>query len=157
MQFRILLTCLLFAGLTSTAQSYFPFDTSDSTVFIVDSVETSTGMNGLSPDKIAMINVVKGKKLQAKYGDRAANGVIYIETKPFARQRYMKMFAEVSPDYAAALKQYGSDSSFVYVLDGSPLTNSVEPLLAAVERKNIDNIKVKKTADKKVEILIQSK
>jgi len=156
MQFRLILTCLLFAGFTSSAQTNLPFDTQDSTLFILDSVETSSGMNGLSPDRIAMINVVKGKKLQERFGPRAANGVIYIETKPFARQRYTKMFAEVSPDYATALKQYGSDSSFSYVLYGSELTNSVEPMLAAVERKDIDKIIVKK-AGKEVKVLIEAK
>ncbi|SFD50679.1 hypothetical protein SAMN05518672_102224 [Chitinophaga sp. CF118] len=146
MQFRIIFSCFILAVFTCSAQDgqgYLTMNPSqDSTLFFLDSVETDGGMAGLSPDRIALINVVKGKKLQERYGARAANGVIYIETKPFARKRYNKMFGELSPAYAATLKQYGSDSSFQYILDGALLTNSIEPMLAALERKNIADITI---------------
>jgi TonB-dependent SusC/RagA subfamily outer membrane receptor len=138
MQFRIILTCLLLGSVACAAQDLY----ADEPIYFVDSVRTETGMNGLNPENIGMISVVKGKKLEALYGSRAANGVIYIETKPFAHERYKKMFSEMAPGYAAALKQYGSDSSFQYILDGVLLKDPVDPMLTALEKKAIADITV---------------
>jgi hypothetical protein len=175
MQFRIILSCLLLGSISCLGQdvpripgpSVRSINTSDSTLFYIDSVETTNNaMGGLSPDKIAMINVVKFKNVPEKYASRGISGVVYIETKPFARIRYTKMFSELSPAYAAALKKYGTDTSFQYILDGSVLTNSVEPLLAALERKGIADIAIidpkqlkqqYKVSDMKVGVVIRSK
>lgn len=172
MQFRIILTCLLFwsiacAAQDSTKYTFVPTDSSETPIYFVDSVQTdATGMNGLNPENIGMISVVKGKKLEALYGPRAVNGVIYIETKLFAHERYKKMFSELSPAYATALKQYGSDSSFQYILDGVLLKNVMDPMLTALERKNIVDITVisqrilriqYKIKDKQAGVIIRSK
>lgn len=119
-----------------------PFPAQEDPLFFVDSVESTQGMAGLSPDKIALINVVKGAGLEARYGPRAASGVIYIETKPFAHRRYNNMFSELSPAYAQTLKQFGSDSSFQYIMDSTVLTDNIESMLAALERKNIAGIDI---------------
>jgi hypothetical protein len=147
MQFRIILSCLLLGSITCLGQglrlvSVPSIASDDSTLFYIDSVETAVGMIGLSPDRMAMINVVKFKKVPEKYLNRGVNSVVYIETKPFAHVRYNRMFSELSPAYAEALKKYGSDSSFQYILDGAVLTNSIEPLLAALEKKGIVDISV---------------
>lgn len=99
-------------------------------------------MEGLDPSKIALIDIVKGKKLKEKYGPEGENGVIFIETVDFARKRYTRMFAEISPEYKKQFEQAGSDSCFQYVLDGSPINTSKEQMLAALLRKDIDSINV---------------
>jgi hypothetical protein len=137
MQFRIILVCLLLGSIACAAQ-----DTSEDPIYFVDSVKTETGMNGLNPENIGLISVVKGKKLVEKYGPGAVNGVIFIETKPFAHERYKKMFSEIAPAYAAALKQHGTDSSFQYILDGVLVKNPVDAMLTALERKSIIDISV---------------
>lgn len=111
-------------------------------LMFVDSVESKMGMEGLDPTKIALIDIVKGSKLKEKYGPRGENGVIFIETVDFARKRFTRMFSEISPDYAKALQQYKSDTSFQYVLDGTPVTTSIPQMLAALEKKSIDSISV---------------
>jgi hypothetical protein len=111
-------------------------------LIFVDSVESKKGMEGLDPGKIALIDIVKGSKLKEKYGPRGEDGVIFIETVDFARKRYTRMFSEMTPAYAKSLQQYGSDSSFQYVLDGSPVNTSIPQMLAALERKTIDSISV---------------
>jgi hypothetical protein len=111
-------------------------------LIFVDSVESKTGMEGLDPSKIALIDIVKGAKLKEKYGPRGENGVIFIETVGFAYKRYTRMFSEISPAYERELRKYGSDSSFQYVLDGAPINSSIPQMLAALERKTIDSIAV---------------
>ena len=151
MQFRIILTCLLLGSIACAAQD------SDEPVYFVDSVRTETGMNGLNPENIGLISVVKGKKLEEKYGPRAVNGVIFIETKPFAHERYKKMFSEIAPAYAAALKQYGSDSSFQYILDGVLVKNPIDAMLTALERKSITDIAVISPAVLQTEYKVKGK
>jgi len=139
MQFRIILTCLLLGSITCAGQES---SSGDSTLFYVDSVETVSRMGAINPENIAFVNVVRFKKVPEKYAARGINSIIYIETKPFARERYTKLLSELSPAYAEALKKYKSDSSFQYILDGAVLTKSVESSLAALEKKGIADISI---------------
>lgn len=51
-------------------------------LYIMDGKEISRDqMNGISPDKIQSINVLKGENATGKYGDKGKNGVIEIKTK----------------------------------------------------------------------------
>ncbi len=112
-------------------------------VYVVDSVEVeSDAVNGLGPDQIAMITIARGRKTVEKYGERAANGVFYIETKAFARRRYSRMFSSLSPAYDAALQRYGGDSSFQYIMGDSLITSNQESQLATLEKKDIAEIRV---------------
>lgn len=136
----IAIAFLLLPGMAALAQ-----DSTDDPiqVYVVDSVEVeSDAVNGLGPDQIAMITIARGRKTIEKYGERAASGVFYIETKAFARKRYNRMFSSISPAYAAALQRYGSDSSFGYIMGDSLLTTNLESQLAALERKDITEIRV---------------
>lgn len=137
-------------------------------VYVIDSVEVgSEAMNGLGPDQIAMITIARGKKNIEKYGERAASGVFYIETKPFARRRYNRMFSSLSPAYAAALQRYGSDSSFQYIMGDSLLTTNRESQLATLAPKDIAEItvdggqqsakKVSKIREEEVRVIIKTK
>lgn len=144
MHLRIfMIACLLICGTAAMSQdlSSIPGVPQNALIFI-DSVESKNGMEGLDPTKIALIDIVKGSKLKEKYGPRGEDGVIFIETVPFARKRYTRMFGEISADYQQELKKAGSDSAFLYLLDGSPIENNQAQMLAALERKNIDGIKV---------------
>lgn len=144
MHLRFIITvCLLVWGTAAMAQdlSSIPGVPQNALIF-VDSVESKTGMEGLDPTKIALIDIVKGSKLKEKYGPRGENGVIFIETVDFARKRYTRMFSEMSPEYAKVLQQYKSDTAFQYVLDGELITASIPQMLAALEKKSIDSISV---------------
>lgn len=135
-------------------------------VYIVDSVLITTDtLQGIQPDQIAMITVAAGKKTVEKYGEKAANGVIYIETKPFARKRYNRLFSALSPAYAAVLRKHSSDSSFQYILNDRPLTTTTENELAALEKGQITGIEILDAGglkkkfnikDKEVGVLIKS-
>lgn len=120
-------------------------------LMFVDSVESKKGMEGLDPRNIALIDIVKGSKLKEKYGPRGENGVIFIETLPFAYKRYTRMFSELSESYRQAFTKAGSDSTFAYVLDGSPIESNQGQMLAALERKNISIITVT-PADKPAQV-----
>lgn len=158
MRFKLILGGLLLWSTATMAQ--------DSVLYIIDSVEATIGLGQLTPDKIAIINIVKSPSLQEKYGAKAANGIMYIETKPFARKRYNRLFISLSPAFEAAIKQYGDDGKFQYILDGKKIDENSVNMLAALEKKNITNLivvdekELKKTydvKDRKVGVIITSK
>lgn len=132
--------CLLLMGGGAKAQ-----ETADDAVrvYVVDSVEVeSSAVNNIGPDQIAMITIARGRKTVEKFGERATNGVFYLETKPFARKRYNRLFSSLSPAYAAALQKLGSDSSFRYIMGDSVITTNPESQLAALEPKDIATVQV---------------
>jgi hypothetical protein len=140
--------CLLLAAAAVKAQ-----DTGANAiqVFVLDSAEVDrSAIGNVTPNQIAMITIAHGRKAVEKYGERAANGVCYIETITFAHERYNRLFSSLSPGYAAALQQYGSDSSFRYIMADSVLTRNVVSQLAALEPRDVTAVQVLTTAaDKK--------
>ncbi|KAA2243061.1 hypothetical protein F0L74_11115 [Chitinophaga agrisoli] len=147
MKQAIIIGSLLLCGFSLQAQ-----DSTDDAVqvYIIDSVEVDpVAVNELGPDQIAMITIARGRKTVEKYGDRATNGVFYIETKPFARKRYNRMFSSLSPAYAAALQKYGNDSSFRYIMSDSVITTNPVSQLAALEKKEIADVQLLSAADGK--------
>lgn len=139
----LMIACLLVWGTAAMSQdlSSVPGVPQNALIF-VDSVQSKKGMEGLDPSKIALIDIVRGKKLKEIYGPAGENGVIFIETIDFARKRYTRMFGEISAEYKKLFDKAGSDSSFKYLLDGVEINTSQEQMLAALMRKDIDSVNV---------------
>lgn len=163
--------CLLVWGAAAMGQDLSEIgDVSDNSLVFIDSVENKNGLVGLDPATIALIDIVRGAKVKEIYGARGEHGVIFIETVNFARKRYTRMFSEFSAEYADALRQHGgTDTSFLYVVDGFAVEKNVPQVLAALERKNIDTVEVAvpetgvkkddghKPGEQKLQVLIHSK
>ena len=80
----------------------------------------------------------------------------------------IRLFSSLSPAFEAAIKKYGDDSRFQYILDGTKIDENSMNMLAALERNGIANLVVvdgkvlKNTYDvkdkeKKVGVIITSK
>ncbi|QJB30275.1 hypothetical protein HF324_02510 [Chitinophaga oryzae] len=133
---RILLCSLLLTSLGALAQH-------EGEIYVIDSVEaTSALMENLSPDQIGLISIVKGQKAVEKYGSRAANAVIYVETKPFARKRVRRLLSAAAPAYDSLLRRYGSDSSFQYIVNDYPVTPTDETRLMTLDKKTFVSLEI---------------
>ncbi|HEY0273494.1 MAG TPA: hypothetical protein VGC22_09940 [Chitinophaga sp.] len=146
------LCVMLLAALSAHAQNGAPENSSpenDSTFYVVDSVAVGLGgMHDLSPEKIASISVISGAGVVRKYGEKAANGVIYIETKAFARKHYTALFAASSPAYKKLLADNkGDDTRFAYVLNGRLLKINPEGELSAIQLAELRAISVMQEKD----------
>ncbi|ASZ13541.1 hypothetical protein CK934_22595 [Chitinophaga sp. MD30] len=112
-------------------------------VYVVDSVVAQPDvMKTIRPDQIAMLTVAKGSKAVEKYGSQAENGVIYIETKDFARQRYQRLFSNRAKEYAHLLKEKNSDIDVQYIVNDSLVTGQQESILAPVNDRNITSVTI---------------
>ncbi|RAJ82141.1 hypothetical protein CLV59_104366 [Chitinophaga dinghuensis] len=139
MRFRLL---ILAAFLLPTA--VFAQETgNDDPVYVLDSVKVTPGiMTGLTPDNIGLMTIAKGKKAVLLYGSQAENGVVYIETKPFARKRVSNFLRSVSPAYDSLRKQYPSDSAICFIVNDKVVQANDEARLFVVDRKSFISLKV---------------
>ncbi|PSL46098.1 hypothetical protein CLV51_10374 [Chitinophaga niastensis] len=165
MKARILLISALFFSFGATAQSV----ENDDPVYVLDSVVVTQSIIGqVTPDKIGLITIATGKgtKTLLKYGSQAANGVVYVETKPFARKRVNTLLSLMSPAYDSLLHKYGNDSSFYFIVNNKPITTNNEMGLMTVDTKTFISVKILseqelqdkyQVMDRKVGILISSR
>ncbi|HWV68649.1 hypothetical protein [Chitinophaga sp.] len=145
MKARILLSSLLFISVGAMAQV-----AGDDPVYVLDSVVVNQAAIGqVSPDRIGVITIAKGSKAVLKYGSQAENGVVYIETKPFARKRVNVLLSSESPAYDSLLRKYGNDSSFYFIVNGKPVTPTNETGLMTLDRKTFRSMRI--ISDKEVQ------
>lgn len=70
-------------------------------VFFIDGIKVlSTEVQDLNNGDIATVSVYKDSNALRIAGPDAKNGVIYIETKQFVRNKYWNFFGSKSPAYA---------------------------------------------------------
>ncbi|MCW3466829.1 hypothetical protein [Chitinophaga nivalis] len=162
MKARILFICLLFTSLSVFAQE----EENDDPVYVLDSVlVTPAAVSQLSADQIGVITIAKGRRAILKYGSQAANGVVYMETKPFARKRVQALLREVAPAYDSLMKCYMNDSSCYFIVNDKPVTPTDEARMMTLDKKTFRSLQIitdKKSREQylvpanKVGILIRS-
>ncbi|MBC9913276.1 hypothetical protein [Chitinophaga varians] len=136
---RILLCSLLLTTLGAMAQQ----EENDAPVYVIDSVlATPALMENLPPDQIGLITIAHGQKAILKYGSQAANGVVYVETKPFARSRVRRLLSTKAPAYDSLLRRYGNDSSFQYIVNDHIITPTDETRLMTVDQKTYVSLEI---------------
>jgi hypothetical protein len=115
----------------------------DTPVYVIDSVlATPALMENLPPDQIGLITIAHGQKAILKYGSQAANGVVYVETKPFARKRVRRLLSAAAPAYDSLLRRYGNDSSFQYIVNDKPVTPTDEARLMTLDQKTFVSLEI---------------
>ncbi|MES2829779.1 MAG: hypothetical protein V4687_16595 [Bacteroidota bacterium] len=133
-----ILTALSFLSLVAAAQTTDEASQEHgNTVYFVDSVRLGpNGMGKQAQAEIASINIVEMKAAMAILGEAGKNGIVYIETKSFARKRFERYFKSKSADYTKALNGFAGDTSAVqYILNGKVLDKDYEGNLSFIGDK----------------------
>jgi hypothetical protein len=141
-------------------------ETSADPLFFIDSVKISKQtLQTYDPNDIAMVTVYKDSSAINRMGIEAKYGLIYIETKKFAKMRYWRYFKSKSDSYAKLVTSPDNDSNVQYILNTKVLKKGFEGDLAAIddtvfkEIKIIDKqqlIKEYKITDKEIGVIIKS-
>lgn len=136
-------------------------------VFFVDSVRmTKNDLLKYDPNQIASVTVYKDKSAWEKFGSEAVNGLIYIETKDFAKKRYWNFLSSISIEYKKLVPEPSQDVNVVYILNNKVLKENFEGDLASINNETFINIKIItgeklksdfNITDKKVGVVITSK
>ena len=112
-------------------------------IFILDSVRTNrNALDQIQPTDILSISVYKDEHAIKLIGPDGANGVVYIETKKFARTKYWKLLTNNSAEYLQAVPSAESDSNVAYILNGTVLTKDVESQLSSVTVESLISLRV---------------
>jgi len=124
------------------AEIIFPDENNDP-IFFIDSIRVNKGvLSNLEPSEVATVTVYKDTNVIKKifHGSNGPgdikNGLIYIETKDFAKNRYWNYFKSKSPDYARIVTTSEKDTVTVqYILNGKVLQKDFEGDLASIDDK----------------------
>lgn len=125
-------------------------DDSKDPVFYIDSIHVNkTVLQNYNPDEIASITVYKGLDA-TKRMKLATNGLIYIETKNFAKERYWEYFKSKSDEYVRIVPSPKSDANIQYILNKKVLKDNFEGDLASINDTVFKSIQVidKETLEK---------
>lgn len=112
-------------------------------VFFLDSVRvTKNDLMKYEPNQIASVTVYKDKSAWDKFGSEAVNGLIYIETKDFAKKRYWSFLSSKSTEYKILVPEPSKDSNVVYILNNKVLKENFEGDLANIDNENFIDVKI---------------
>jgi hypothetical protein len=112
-------------------------------VFFVDSINiTRIELQEYQPNDIAVVTVYKDTNAIKLVGPQGKDGVVYVETKKFARSKYWNYFKTKSGEYLKAVPTSQPNTSVVYILNGKVLKQNFEGDLSAIEDKNFIDLKV---------------
>jgi len=112
-------------------------------IYILDSVQIANDqISKIIPADIANVFVVKGKKAIDLLGNKAKDGIVYIETKKFARNRYWRYFKSKSENYAKVVPNPEKDNLIQYVINDRILKKDYEGELSAINDSNFQNIEI---------------
>ena len=111
-------------------------------VFFIDSIRVNkVVLQNYNPDEIASLTVYKNSNATKRVAS-ATNGLIYIETKTFAKSRYWKYFKSKSAEYAKIVPSPGNDPKIQYILNKKILKDNFESDLAAIDDTTFKRIQI---------------
>ncbi|RZJ49182.1 MAG: hypothetical protein EOO44_18740 [Flavobacterium sp.] len=112
-------------------------------VFFIDSLKVSKQeLTKYEPNEIASLTVYKDKNATDILGAEAVNGLIYIETKKFARERYWKFLKIMSNKYLEIVPHPSQEQNVVYVLNDKVLKTNFEGDLAGIDKSNLIDFRI---------------
>jgi hypothetical protein len=115
----------------------------DDPVVFLDSIRVNGGVlaNYLASG-IASITVYKGVDAIKRVGPAGKNGLMYIQTKKFARRRYWEYFKSKSTEYAKLVPRPENDPAIQYILNKRLLKDNYEADLAAINDKTFKTLTI---------------
>lgn len=112
-------------------------------IFFLDSIRVNRGvLPSYEPTEIAFITVFKDTTAIRIIGPEGKNGVIYIFTKDFARNKYWNYLKSKSKDYLKAVPSSDNENNVVYILDNKVLEKDFEGDLFKLDDKTFGDLRV---------------
>jgi len=94
-----------------------------------------------NPNDIASLTTYYKKDATTRFGRKAVDGAVIIETKVLAKSRYETLFKKSSKDYEEVLKEYDRED-IQYILNDRILTKDFEGTLASIDDNLLKDIKI---------------
>jgi hypothetical protein len=105
-------------------------------VFFIDSINVDRSeLNNYEATDIASVSVYKDSNAIKLIGDEGRDGVVYIETKAFAKAKYWNYFKSKSSRYAELVPSPQADTVVQYILNKRVLKSNFEGDLSLIDDK----------------------
>lgn len=112
-------------------------------IYFLDSAQIANDqISKIVPAEIATVIVIKGKTATDLLGSKAKDGIVYIETKKFARKRYWSYLKTKSENYAIVIPNPEKDNLIQYILNGRILNKDYEGELSQINDSNFQKIEI---------------
>jgi hypothetical protein len=112
-------------------------------IYFIDSVKVNyEELQKHDSKEIASMNVLTGKEAKEIAGEDGKDGVIYIETIPFAIKRFKRYFCSKSPEYTKIISTSNNDTTVQYILNKKVLHEGYEGNLSLIDDKVFKEIKI---------------
>jgi len=102
---------------------------------------TQSELGNYNPTDIASLTTFYDKDAKKRFGEKAKDGAVIIETKEFATNRYETFFKSYSKDYEKMLNETQKEE-IQYILNDRILTENYEGDLASIDKNLIKEIKI---------------
>lgn len=140
----LILALLILTSCQTTKQS--PEETiqklGENPYFEIDSKPlTQSELKKYNPNDIASLTTYYDKDAKKRFGEKAKDGAVIIETKKFATNRYETFFKSYSKEYEKMLNQKQKEE-IQYILNDRILTENYEGDLASIDKSLIKEIKI---------------
>ena len=128
-------------------------------VFFIDSINVDRSeLDKYKPTEIASVSVYKDSNAIKLVGPDGKDGVVYIETNVFAKNKYWNYFRSKSNEYARIVVTPDADTAVQYILNKRVLTSNFEGDLSLIDDKIFKELVVidKETLQKEYNITNKS-
>lgn len=110
-------------------------------VFFIDSIKVSKNeFKSFDSKETAIASVYYDDEAYNLVGEEGKDGVVYIETKRFAKVRYWTFFKSKSSEYLKIVSNLESDDKVQYILNGKILKENFEGKLALIDNKTFSKL-----------------
>lgn len=136
----LFVSCSVFAQDSTAARKHYHRQP----LYLLDgNITDSSMLKKLNPAEVVDITVLKGAAATALYGSKAADGVVLIASRKFAKQQYWTFLGKKSDAYKKAVPDPASDSLVVYVINGkTSAAGNYEGELYKINEQNFIDLKV---------------
>lgn len=111
-------------------------------VVFIDGVRVNqTDLKNYNPEKIASVKIYKDSTAIKMMDSEAKHGLVYIETKDFARNKYWNYLKSKSLEYAQLVLS-PNDPTTQYILNKKILKENFEGDLSSINDENIKKIAI---------------
>lgn len=114
----------------------------DKPYFMIDGKEaTLSEIKALDENNIAAITTYFDKEATSRFGAKAKDGAVLLETSEYATTRFEKVLSKKSVEYQNLIASMAHED-IRYVLNGTPLAEGYEGLLASLTAKTLRSVEV---------------
>ncbi|WP_162796032.1 hypothetical protein [Pedobacter nanyangensis] len=111
--------------------------------FVVNDKKATTAMiKDLPSDSVTVVTLLYDTAATNRYGDAAKDGLVMIETRSYAKSKFISYFKKVSPEFDQLYTSQKNDQNFVYILNDKIQKGNYEGNLSTIGDKEFIKLEI---------------